>query len=629
MQKDVAPDCDPGSRQCVHLELRKNNIFESFARKFCLDPRMREDDNEKAFVCLFALARMTFFVITCALSIHTTRANDLEQEHIESQWVSAPEEVRIIGQCPADTIQNNYASNKKFVQKPTRRRDINRFEEKQKLPPYITEEKLITRPEPESPELKALRDLPAQKIGLNFTAATVANAQDPFIIPPNLNGWVGRTQYILMSYNVIRSFNKTTGKADGILNIDAASFFGVSANDVRIAYDRFSQRWLMSCEGINQNTGQVATLVLAVSDTGIISKTTVWRFYTFTNAQVIPQIRPLGTGDLDYQQLAVDKNAVYISADTFDQNGNFTGSSVVVIKKSSIGTSSLVAKVFYGILRTSAFVAPVDNFDTSPTFGYLVNSFNDQYPSSNIYNKFYFYRIINPGSTNPTLSPLISITVPNYTDPANAPYKGNLFSTSAFLQTSGSSVSACHVRNKQLYVCHNIQVSQVGNASTSGNRVGVRWYQFDLTGDATGRGLGTETSTKAPALVQWGTLFDNVAITSSDFYYIPSIMTNKNGDLVVACTVSGETSYPNIVFAGRKTTDPKGVLRSAIKITNYAYPYNFGPYVDPSNANMGQRWGDLSSLCPDPINDIDIWATQEFAALKNGWGIQVTKLMPV
>jgi hypothetical protein len=50
--------------------------------------------------------------------------------------------------------------------------------------------------------------------------------------------------------------------------------------------------------------------------------------------------------------------------------------------------------------------------------------------------------------------------------------------------------------------------------------------------------------------------------------------------------------------------------------------------MDTSNANIGQRWGDLSSLCPDPINDLDIWATQEFAAVQNGWGVQATKLTP-
>ncbi len=581
-----------------------------------------------------------FFCVACTLLIDTIYANDFQEQpvlgnSIDSQWIVVPRETRIIGEYSTQVASKNSPEElcetthkKTFVQKPNRRRDINRFGEKHPLPSPVTEEKLVYEPIPEDAAIKILRSTSAQTIALNFTAETVANAQDPYIIPPNLNGWVGATQYVLMTYNVIRSFNKTTGAPDGVLNIDAANFFGVSANDVRIDYDRFSQRWFMSCEGINESTGQVGTLVLAVSNGSTITNSTSWSFYTFTNSQVMPQIRPLGSGDLDYQQLAIDQNAVYLSVDTFDKNGNFNGSSVIVIQKSSIGTNNLVAKVFHGILTSSEFISPADNFDSNPTFGYLVNSSGNQYPSSNTYNKLSFYRIINPASTNPSLSTLISITVPKYTDPANAPYKGNLFSSATFLQTSGSMMSACHVRKHQLYVCHNIQVNRSGNASTSGDRVGVRWYQFDLTGDATGNGRGSEKSTTVPALVQSGTLFDSTSISSPLFYFIPAIMTNKNRDLVIACSCSGANNYPNVVYAGRKATDPKGILRTPVMITNSSYPYNFGPFMDPSNGNIGQRWGDLSSLCPDPINDLDIWATQEFAAVQNGWGVQVTKLTP-
>jgi len=516
--------------------------------------------------------------------------------------------------------------------RPDRRRDttrvINMYEQDTneiKTIPEINE--IIQELAQEDSDLKALRSSPAQTIGLNFTAATVANVLDPFVIPPNLNGWVGPQQYVLMTYNIIRSFNKNTGIADGVLNIDAASFFGVSANDVRIDYDRFSQRWFMSCEGINESTGQIATIILAVSNSSVLTNNTVWSLYTFTNAQVIPQIRPLGSGDLDYQQLAIDSNAVYISVDTFDKNGNFAGSSVLVIQKNSLGSSNLVCKVFSGLLKTSTFIAPADNFDVNSSFGYLINALNNQYPSSQTYNQLYFYRINNPGTTNPSLGPLLSIPVPLYTDAANAPYAGNLFGSKAYLQTSSCALYASHVRNHQLFTVHNIQVNKSGISNTSGDRVGVRWYQFDLTGDATGQARGTESSATVPALVQSGTLFDT-AMTNPKYYFNPSIMINKNGDMVIACTVSGLTSYPNVIYAGRKSSDPKGTLRTPASITNASNSYNFGPFVDPSNANIGQRWGDLSSLCPDPTNDLDIWATQEFAAIQNGWGIRVTQLKP-
>lgn len=484
----------------------------------------------------------------------------------------------------------------------------------------------------ESLKLHATRS--AQQVGLNFTAATVSDSLDPLIIPPNLNGAVGVQQYIVMTYNVIRSFDKSTGLPDGVLNIDAASFFGVGANDVRISFDRFSQRWFMSCEGIDSTTGKSSTIILAVSRDGVVAPSTKWDFYTFSNAQMIPQIAFPGSGDLDYQQLAIDQKAVYISADAFDRRGYFVGTSALVIQKNSLrGAGSPVsAKVFYGILPglninlPSGFTPPADNFDPEPSFGYIVNASCGY--SGAVYNKIFLYRVVDQGTRFARLSRQITIKVPTYADVGNAPHKGNLFGVSAYLQTGGCNFTAPHVRNHQLYVCHSVLVSQSGAGTPKGDRIGVRWYQFDLTGDSTGQGRGVETELTVPVLVQWGTLFDSSVTATPDFYYIPSIMTNKRGDLVVAGTVSGLETYTNVAYAGRLASDAKNTLRGPLRLTDSTNPYNFGPFVNPFNANIGQRWGDLSSLSPDPIDDLDIWSTQEFAAVQNGWGVQVTQLKP-
>ena len=155
---------------------------------------------------------------------------------------------------------------------------------------------------------------PAQTIGLNFTAATVGNVLNGVGFNPNQSGWVGPEQYILMSYNIIRSFNKFTGQPDGILNIDSASFFGGLAEDIRIDYSRYANRWFMSAENSN-----FSELLIVWSDSGVITPNTVWTIHTFTNAEVVPQNIPAdGPAFLDFQQLATDANAVYISVDTLD-----------------------------------------------------------------------------------------------------------------------------------------------------------------------------------------------------------------------------------------------------------------------------------------------------------------------
>ena len=453
-------------------------------------------------------------------------------------------------------------------------------------------------------------------IGHSFTAATIADAVDPLITPPNPNGAVGTEQYILMTYNVIRSFNKSTGEADDVLNLDAASFFGCFANDVRISYDRFSHRWFMSCEETNQTTGRTSNIKLAMSSGPVISNCSTWTFFTFSNATMIPQLDHPGTGILDYQQLAIDTHNIYISADTFNRKGIFHGTSTLVIKKSSLMSNSIVSTVFHGILpgskpsRVSGITPPVDNFDTNPNYGYIVNATNNAYPSGNTYNKIYLYRILNPQSSTPALGSMITIKVPPYSDSANAPYAGNLFGSHAFLQTSGCFLAAPHIRNHQLYVCHNIQVNKAGVGTPNGDRVGIRWYQFDLTGDVTGNGKGIESKATIPALIQHGTLYDSESLEAPDFYFIPSIMTNATGNLTIGCTISGKEKFPNAVVAMRQFFDTKGSLSHTYSLSSSTYPYNFGPFANPENGNIGQRWGDLSSMSIDPVNDLDIWSTQ-------------------
>src|SRR5439155_7537543 len=64
--------------------------------------------------------------------------------------------------------------------------------------------------------------LTAQGVGLNFLGATLA---DTLSYPPDSMGAVGPAQYIVCVNGRIRSFNKITGVADGVLNANTDVFF--------------------------------------------------------------------------------------------------------------------------------------------------------------------------------------------------------------------------------------------------------------------------------------------------------------------------------------------------------------------------------------------------------------------
>src|SRR5207237_5387983 len=67
-----------------------------------------------------------------------------------------------------------------------------------------------------------VRPLAPQTTGTNFTGATLA---DTGAFPPDTMGAVGPTQFVVFVNGRIRTFNKTTGVADGVINADPDVFF--------------------------------------------------------------------------------------------------------------------------------------------------------------------------------------------------------------------------------------------------------------------------------------------------------------------------------------------------------------------------------------------------------------------
>src|SRR5262249_52279029 len=137
----------------------------------------------------------------------------------------------------------------------------------------------------------------------------------------------------------IRSFNKTTGVADGALNLDTDVFFnsvmttGVALNftsDPRIRYDRQSGRWFLIMIDVPSVTfvgDQPNRVMVAVSNTSTITSTSNFTFFFFSAG---------GGLFADYPTLGIDNNALYIGANMFVPAGSFQQTNGYVVRKSSI-----------------------------------------------------------------------------------------------------------------------------------------------------------------------------------------------------------------------------------------------------------------------------------------------------
>ena len=93
-----------------------------------------------------------------------------------------------------------------------------------------------------------------QTLGTSFTGATLA---DTGAFPPDSMGAAGPSQFVVFVNGRIRTFNKSTGVADGVINADPDVFFssvmtpeappGLNfTSDPQVRYDRLSGRWFLT-----------------------------------------------------------------------------------------------------------------------------------------------------------------------------------------------------------------------------------------------------------------------------------------------------------------------------------------------------------------------------------------------
>ncbi|MDA8429898.1 MAG: hypothetical protein M0T70_11650 [Geobacteraceae bacterium] len=446
---------------------------------------------------------------------------------------------------------------------------------------------------------------------VNFTAATLA---DTSLFPPDSMGAAGPAQFVALLNGRIRTFNKATGIADGVLNTSTNTFFDAvrnasDTNSPRIRYDRATQRWFLTI--INDSFPN--RILIAVSDAasqGVISGTTTFTYFYIDS--------PSGCS-IDYPTLGIDANALYIGANMFCgtdvTTATFSSSDGYVVRKSSIlGSGPIVATAFPKLLPDATSEGPVspqgvDNFDSTANEGYFIGT------SNTLFGELVLRRVSNPATT-PTISPNILIPVDLTSAPLSVPHLGNSGGTSGNLDALDDRLVVATLRNGRLWTAHNIAVNSAGSADATTlplDRNGSRWYE--LQGIATGQ---------TPSVVQSGTVFDS-ATSNPRFYWIPSIMVSGQGHAAMGFSTAGATEYINAGTAGRLAGDPLGTMGNPLLYTSSSSAYN--PPGDTGIPNGSRRWGNYSYTSVDPNDDMTIWTIQEFCDATDSYGVRVAKLL--
>ena len=457
-----------------------------------------------------------------------------------------------------------------------------------------------------------------QTPGLSFNGVTGPTETGAF--PPDDMGAIGPTQYIVFVNGRLRSFNKTTGVADGVLNINPDAFFAsvitpplageVSfTSDPRIRYDRLSGKWILVIIDVILNSSTGATtranrILIAYSNASTITGTTVWTFSQFVGE---------ANKFTDYETLGIDANALYIGTNMFSLAGSFTGTNGYVINRSALlSGGAYTVYSFLGMAGNTVGSGPftpqgVDNFDYTATEGYFIGVNIGNLGSLTM-------RRVNTPAGVPTLSANINITVSTTASPLRVPHLGNTGGAGGQLDALGDRLFAAVARGGHLWTAHNISVLSTGVAATSGTerRNGVRWYDLkSLTG--------------TPTVNQSGTVFDPLVTASNPRWYsIPSVMVSGQGHTAFSMTTGGNNDRSNAATVGRLSGDALGSTQTPVLTTASSTAYN--PTSDPGGSG-GRRWGDYSYVSLDPLDDMTMWMIGQYCSGSNVYGCNVTKLI--
>ncbi len=428
---------------------------------------------------------------------------------------------------------------------------------------------------------------------------------------PSSDGSVGSEQYILGTKGRIRSFSKSTGEIDGVLNISHDHFFSSISNgrytaDPNIIFDPLSQRWFLAA------TAPGSGILLAMSDGDPITAQTIWSFITVdTPTDPGFEFFPLLAG-FDYTTLGVDNNAVLCAADISNVDASYASSAVYVLPKESLLSGGPVEIFgFRNLVDQNTLQGPygnqgAQNFDSNPQFSYFAASDAFDFLVLGVSQQI-LLGTVSYTSEGPMLSlPFSSIQFETpYIDAIPSPVLG----TPPFHMVLGNTsphLSATHIRNNTLWTCTYIGVDNTGasNPSINPTRNGVRYWSIDLSGST-------------PVVTVDGTLF--AASPTNDFnqrhFLTPSIMTNANGQVVIGATTCGANEFLNASV----TQVINGVAATPFLYTQSSSNYfaqedwEFTPFA---------RWGDHSRTSPDP-SDNTFWTCQLWCPATNAWGGQV------
>jgi len=427
------------------------------------------------------------------------------------------------------------------------------------------------------------------------------------VLPPDTHGDVGPNHFVQQTNLLVRVFNKAGVPLTPPFKLSSLFTSGGICNvtdngDPYVAYDPLADRWLLTQFGFTSPSAPPYHQCIAVSQTP--DPTGAYFLYDF----VTP-----GNEFPDYPKLAVWPDAYYMTVNQFAGGGPFDGAGAYAFDRQKMLAGDPTATFNYFNLNLAShpegigglLASDLDGLVPPPAgspavFAYFVaTEFGDPLDGLRLFD--FHADFVTPGSatfTERAESPVaVAAFNPLFTgfrvpQPGGAPglqlLNDRLMTRLQYRNTpSGQS----------LVVTHSVDAD-----SSIAFKAGIRYYEL-LRGGAT-YSVAEQATFSPDAINRW----------------MGSAATDHDGNLAVGYSVSSDTVFPGIRFAGRLATDPPGGLFQGESIA-----------INGSGVQLHStgRWGDYSALTLDPQDDCTFWYTQEYytaagqASSAAGWQTRV------
>jgi hypothetical protein len=392
--------------------------------------------------------------------------------------------------------------------------------------------------------------------------------------PPDTNGSVGATQFVLITNFDYAVYDKTTGNqilAPTRIHNIWSGFGGEcqtnDGGDPIVLWDKMAQRWLV--EQLEYFGGPDLVCV-AVSTTA--DATGSYNRYSFSFGSNLP----------DYPKLSVWPDAYYLSVNSF---GAGYGEPCALDRTSMLaGTTANMICFSPSSVNFSFMPSDLDG-STLPPAGSPAH-FVEIGNTNNTLNEYDFH-VDFATPTNSTFTGPHTITVPTF-----QLLCGGGGGACIVQPPPGVNVDALGDRlmyrlayrnfgdHEAMVIAHSVA------AATGSSYAATRWYELRATPPGS-----------AFSLYQTGTVsHKNVNI------WMASVAMDKVGDIAMGASYDNATTIkPSIAYSGRIPSDPLGTLEAPSFVVH-------GTGVETSS----NRWGDYSSMSVDPSDDCTFWYSQMY-----------------